>query len=482
MPDEKGDGGDVGGAPGGGIGGIGGMPGGDMGGAPGGGMGGAPGGMGGATGGMGGVPGGGMGGAPGGGMGGAPGGMGNLDFGQSPFGRLLDLPGIDGPEDIFGGLPPLGEGNPFAGGGDADASGNPFAGGFGGGMGGAGGNPFAGGSNPLAGGGNPFGGGAAEDKDEGDKSDEGGDKDDAYVYDFSAFEKDDDKQEGGKGEDAPDDKAEMPDDKDAGGAPGGFGGGNNPFAGLFGGGDAGGMGGGFGGGMGGGFGGGGGNPFGGGGAGGMGGGNPFAGLFGGGGGNPFAGGGDSPDGAPEDDGPEADKGDEKPMDGKDDAYVWNFGERDEDKDGGGRDDGGDVSPFVVGAPEAGEGMVVVTGGSEDKGDYDYSALDNDQIIFAKAGDSVEVGGANNKFVVEVRGEGADDKGSSVNVEGGNNQFVIIFDYGGESGLEMMDQGGNPFAGGTMLAGSPERDDPDYVGGDAYVGDEPQGPTYEWDFG
>ncbi|TDH57988.1 hypothetical protein E2C06_34975 [Dankookia rubra] len=60
---------------------------------------------------------------------------------QSPFGRLLDLPGIDGPEDIFGNV--AGDfpgGNPFAGTGATPGS-NPFAG-FGGGA-----NPFAGGSS-----------------------------------------------------------------------------------------------------------------------------------------------------------------------------------------------------------------------------------------------------------------------------------------------------------------------------------------------
>jgi PPE-repeat protein len=113
---------------------------------------------------------------------------------QSPFGPLLDLPGVDGPEDIFGnvGVPDSSEGNPFegggdnpvAGGGDLPYGGNPFAGdnfwnifaggvnpadtsSFGGGSNsangsngssGSGNNPFAGGSNPLVGGGNPFAG------------------------------------------------------------------------------------------------------------------------------------------------------------------------------------------------------------------------------------------------------------------------------------------------------------------------------------
>ncbi|HHP7229430.1 MAG TPA: hypothetical protein ACFCUY_01055 [Xenococcaceae cyanobacterium] len=70
---------------------------------------------------------------------------------QSPFGRLLDIPGVDGVEDIFGNLDAGGGENPFAGVGE-----NPFAGG--------GENPFAGGGeNPFAGGGeNPFAGGGDE--------------------------------------------------------------------------------------------------------------------------------------------------------------------------------------------------------------------------------------------------------------------------------------------------------------------------------
>ena len=86
---------------------------------------------------------------------------------QSPFGRLLDLPGIDGPEDIFGNVAgDFSGGNPFAGTG-ATLGSNPFAG-FGGGAnpfaGGAGGDeavpsgPFGGGSEDgAAGGANPFG-------------------------------------------------------------------------------------------------------------------------------------------------------------------------------------------------------------------------------------------------------------------------------------------------------------------------------------
>ena len=459
---------------------------------------------------------------------------GGLDFGQSPFGRLLDLPGIDGPQDIFGGLSQGGEGgNPFAGGGDPDASGNPFAGGFGGG---AGGNPFAGG-----GGGNPFGGGS-------DGGDAGG----------NPF---------GGGSDG----------GDAGGNP--FGGGGNPFAGG-GGGFGGGAGGNpFGGGSDGGdaggspFGGGGGNPFagGGGGFGGGAGGNPFGGGSDGGdaGGNPFAGGGNPfgggmPGGG---DGEGGDQGgDERPDRPADDNYQWDFGAFGDGDDryvwdfsafddpdmggdrpdmpdmgggdmpdmpdmggdrpdmGGGEPDAGgdpdrgdgegDVSVQVVGQPAPGEGEVAITGGPDgaepsdggDRGDgrpseYDFSGLDSDAFIFAEHGDRVVVDGGNNKFVVEVRGEGDDGQmgGSTVVVEGGNNQFVIIFDYGGESGLEVMDGGGNPFAGGfgavegqnnqgvtfgepdpnaDPAAGifergsAPPLDDPDYVGGDAYVGDGP----------
>ena len=115
---------------------------------------------------------------------------------QSPFGRLFDLPGVDGPEDIFGNLgSPSGGSNPFGGGGgspmmggggDSPYGGNPFAGDnfwniFAGGVnptnpsgggntaGNSGGNPFTGGGNPFAGGrntsgnsgGNPFTGGGS---------------------------------------------------------------------------------------------------------------------------------------------------------------------------------------------------------------------------------------------------------------------------------------------------------------------------------
>ena len=166
-----------------------------------------------------------------------------------------------------------------------------------------------------------------------------------------------------------------------------------------------------------------------------------------------------------------------------------------------------VSVQVVGAPEAGEGMVVVTGADPDAGepsdpdagepdapeqpsDYDYGGLEPDSFVFARHGDRVEIQGGNNKFVVEIRGEGDDGQmgGSSVVVEGGNNQFVIVFDYGGESGLDAMDgMGGNPFGGGQGVAigepdpnadpaagifeygSAPPLDDPNYVGGDAYVG-------------
>lgn len=73
---------------------------------------------------------------------------------QSPFGRLLDIEGVDGPADIFGNLGGgEGGGNPIGGGmGDGSTGGNPFGGGdaFGGGMS----NPFAG-WNPLTDG-NPF--------------------------------------------------------------------------------------------------------------------------------------------------------------------------------------------------------------------------------------------------------------------------------------------------------------------------------------
>lgn len=59
---------------------------------------------------------------------------------QSPFGRLLDLPGIEGPDDIFGNVAGNFSGeNPFAGT-NAMPGTNPFAG-FGGGA-----NPFAGGA------------------------------------------------------------------------------------------------------------------------------------------------------------------------------------------------------------------------------------------------------------------------------------------------------------------------------------------------
>ncbi|MGF1479813.1 MAG: hypothetical protein ACFB4I_10010 [Cyanophyceae cyanobacterium] len=106
---------------------------------------------------------------------------------SSPFGRLLDLPGIDGPEDIFGNVGVPGQ-NPFgggaggeepSGGNGTDSStggetpnnngspsmdgGNPFGGGGAGGFGG-GGSPFGGGAGGFgggnSGGGSPFGGGA----------------------------------------------------------------------------------------------------------------------------------------------------------------------------------------------------------------------------------------------------------------------------------------------------------------------------------
>jgi hypothetical protein len=73
---------------------------------------------------------------------------------QSPFGRLLDLPGIDGPEDIFGNVAgDFSGGNPFAGTGAMPGS-NPFSG-FGGGM-----NPFASGSGGDQAG--PFGAGGED--------------------------------------------------------------------------------------------------------------------------------------------------------------------------------------------------------------------------------------------------------------------------------------------------------------------------------
>ena len=89
-------------------------------------------------------------------------------IGQSPFGVLLDLPGIEGAEDIFGNVGDgggFGGSSPFGGGADA-GDGNPFgggAGGFGGGADAGGGNPFGGGAGGFgggsdAGGGNPFGG------------------------------------------------------------------------------------------------------------------------------------------------------------------------------------------------------------------------------------------------------------------------------------------------------------------------------------
>ncbi|MCU0534292.1 MAG: hypothetical protein MUD14_10410 [Hydrococcus sp. Prado102] len=72
---------------------------------------------------------------------------------DSPFGRLLDIPGVEGAEDIFGNL---GGGNPFGGGGEGGGNpfegGNPFGGGEGGGM--PGDNPWAG-WNPTEDG-NPF--------------------------------------------------------------------------------------------------------------------------------------------------------------------------------------------------------------------------------------------------------------------------------------------------------------------------------------
>jgi hypothetical protein len=130
-------------------------------------------------------------------------------LGASPFGRLLDIPGIDGVEDIFGNVGGgAGGGSPFGGGGaggfgggapseDGDTSGenggapsgNPFANfdplqegnpfiegdepniSFGGGAGGSpfggggGGSPFGGGG--TAGGGSPFGGASSGVSDEG---------------------------------------------------------------------------------------------------------------------------------------------------------------------------------------------------------------------------------------------------------------------------------------------------------------------------
>jgi hypothetical protein len=110
---------------------------------------------------------------------------------QSPFGRLLDLPGVDGAEDIFGNLGapsggegggigegspfafwnPVTEGNPFTPDDDtpenANLGGNSFTGG--GNSSGNGGNPFAGGEsfsggneNPFAGGGGSSGGGSMQ--------------------------------------------------------------------------------------------------------------------------------------------------------------------------------------------------------------------------------------------------------------------------------------------------------------------------------
>ena len=102
---------------------------------------------------------------------------------QSPFGRLFDLPGVDGAEDIFGNLgAPSGEGNPFGGDGEGGGigegspfafwnpltEGNPFTPeddmpeneNIGGGNPFAGGGNDSGGGNPFAGGGNPFGGGS----------------------------------------------------------------------------------------------------------------------------------------------------------------------------------------------------------------------------------------------------------------------------------------------------------------------------------
>ncbi|MEB3220422.1 MAG: hypothetical protein VKN72_29900 [Nostocales cyanobacterium 94392] len=97
-----------------------------------------------------------------------------------PFTRLLDIPGVNGPEDIFGNLGGSGGENPF-GDGEGGAStdmdmselpynGNPFAGDnfwdiFAGGVNptessfGGGSNPFAGGDGGFGGGSNPFAGG-----------------------------------------------------------------------------------------------------------------------------------------------------------------------------------------------------------------------------------------------------------------------------------------------------------------------------------
>ena len=189
--------------------------------------------------------------------------------------------------------------------------------------------------------------------------------------------------------------------------------------------------------------------------------------------------------------------------------TWTWASDKPDVDDG---KGDDVSVQVVGGPEAGEGMVVITGAEPDgegkdepdapapSGDYDYSGLEPDAFVFAEHGDRVVVEGGNNKFVVEVRGAGDDGEmgGSTVIVEGGNNQFVIVFDYGGDSALDMMDAGANPFGGGQGVAigepdpnadpaagifeygSAPPLDDPNYVGGDAYVG-PPEGLDTPDDF-
>lgn len=72
----------------------------------------------------------------------------NLDelLRQSPFGVLLDIPGVDGPQDIFGNLNFSGGSNPFGGGSGGFNENSPY-----------GGNPFAGDNfwNLFAGGVNP---------------------------------------------------------------------------------------------------------------------------------------------------------------------------------------------------------------------------------------------------------------------------------------------------------------------------------------
>lgn len=119
---------------GGGFGGGAGGQGGGMGGF-GGGQGGAAAGQGGMGGGFGGSQGGAAAGQGGGQAGGGQGGDLASMLGQSPFGRLLDLPGVT-PESLFANVNPndYGGGNPFGalgmsagGGADAPYGGNPFA-------------------------------------------------------------------------------------------------------------------------------------------------------------------------------------------------------------------------------------------------------------------------------------------------------------------------------------------------------------------